>query len=62
VEASASKAVNGVALLATVSSKLLRSAFSADAEEAFEAVFGELFAAFAVLGFFCIFYTENYTF
>ena len=59
VEATASKAVSGVALLATDCSKSSTPAFLADA---FEAVFGVLFAVLAVLGFFSIFYTENYTF
>ena len=34
----------------------------ADEDEALAAVFGLLFAVLAVLGFFSIFYTENYTF
>ena len=50
-----SKAVSGVALLATDCSKSLTPAFLADEDEALAAVFGLLFAVLAVLGFFSIF-------
>lgn len=51
-DATDSKAVSGVALLAADCSKSSIAAFLADAEEAFGAVFGVLFAVLVVLGFF----------